>query len=104
MSNKIAMISQPMKGLSDEEIEKVKAKATEILNKMGYEVINTFFKNDFDDHDFTKGTPGVYFLAKSIEKMTVCDLVYFCKGWKDARGCRIEHEVAKEYGIPIIEE
>ena len=30
--------------------------------------------------------------------MSECDTVYFCKGWENARGCKIEHEVAKSYG------
>ena len=44
----------------------------------------------------------VRFLAKSLEKMSLCDAVYFCKGWEQARGCRIEHEVAVAYGLNVI--
>lgn len=29
---------------------------------------------------------------------------YFCRGWEQARGCRIEHEAAKSYGLEIIYE
>lgn len=29
---------------------------------------------------------------------------YFCKGWENTRGCRIEHEAAKAYGLEIIYE
>lgn len=104
MTRKLAMISQPMNGLTDEEIGKVKTNAEELLTKMGYEVIDTFFKNDLDDPDFARGHAGVYFLGKSLEKMAICDLVFFCKGWENARGCRIEHDVAMEYNIDIIEE
>lgn len=46
----------------------------------------------------------VRFLAKSLEKMSLCDAVYFCKGWEQARGCRIEHEVAVAYGLDVIYE
>lgn len=31
------------------------------------------------------------------------DAVYFAKDWQLARGCRIEREVAKAYGIKILE-
>ena len=31
--------------------------------------------------------------------MSKCNAVYFCKGWENARGCRIEHETAKAYGF-----
>ena len=40
---KKAMICQPMNGLADEEIEKIKLEATKELSAMGYEVVNTFF-------------------------------------------------------------
>ena len=44
------------------------------------------------------------FLAKSLECMSACHAVYFCRGWENARGCRIEHEAAKAYGLTIIYE
>ena len=31
------------------------------------------------------------------------DALYMCDGWREARGCRIEYQVAKEYGIKILE-
>jgi hypothetical protein len=95
-----AMIVQPMNGLADEEILEVKAKATERLNQLGFDVVNTFF-----EHGITAlGVKNrlLYLLAKSLEKMSLCDAVYFCKGWENARGCKIEHEVAEAYGIEII--
>ena len=44
------------------------------------------------------------FLAKSLENMSQCHAAYFCKGWRNARGCRIEHEVALAYGLTVIYE
>jgi hypothetical protein len=44
------------------------------------------------------------FLAKSIENMSLCHKAYFAKGWENARGCKIEHEVALQYGLEIIYE
>jgi hypothetical protein len=43
-------------------------------------------------------------LAKSLEKMAHCNTVYFAKGWENARGCKIEHEVALQYGLNIFYE
>lgn len=40
-----AMISQPMNGLTDEQILAVKAKAVKSLEEKGYEVVNTFFED-----------------------------------------------------------
>jgi hypothetical protein len=46
----------------------------------------------------------IYYLAKALEKMSHCHIVYFAKGWENARGCKIEHEVALQYGLSIIYE
>ena len=40
----------------------------------------------------------------SIAIMAKCNAVYFCRGWETARGCKIEHEIAKNYGLSIIYE
>lgn len=97
------MISQPMKDFSSEKIIKIREKAIRTLETFGYDVIDIFFTDDGFITDDTKHTPVAY-LAKSIEAMSKCDAVYFCKGWEEARGCKIEHEVAKNYGLAIIYE
>ena len=104
MSKKV-MISQPMAGKTDLEIAKVRKKATQYLEDKGFEVVNTFFKEGFDRMiDVQSFDKSIYFLAKSIEKMSECQAVYFCRGWENTRGCQIEHEVAKKYGLEIIYE
>ena len=40
----------------------------------------------------------MHYLAKSIEFIANVDGVVFMPGWENARGCRIEHQVAEEYG------
>lgn len=97
------MISQPMKDLSSEEIIKIREKAIHLLGMLGYDVIDNFFTDDGFITDDTKHTPVAY-LAKSIEVMSKCDAVYFVKGWETARGCKIEHEIAKAYRLAIIYE
>ena len=103
---KKAMISQPMNGLTDEEIEKTRDKAIRHLDRLGYKVVSTLFKdgwyNNSDMKDRGVMNIPVYYLARSLESMSFCDAVYFCDGWEDARGCRIEHDVAEEYGLDII--
>lgn len=102
---KKAMISQPMNGLTDEEIEKTRNKAIKHLERLGYKVVNTMFKDDwYSESAKDRGVMSipVYYLARSLEGMSFCDVVYFCDGWEDARGCRIEHETAEAYGLDII--
>ena len=44
------------------------------------------------------------YLAKSLENMSLCHASYFCKGWENARGCRIEHDAAVAYGLEVLYE
>jgi hypothetical protein len=101
MKKLLAMISQPMKGISDIDLVVTKQKASEYLRSLGYSVANTYFMGF--DISRVKNAP-LYYLAKSLEVMSSCDVVYFCKGWENARGCQIEYQCAVEYGIKIIKE
>lgn len=95
-----AMISQPMAGLTEQEIEATRALATDWLKKDGFEVIDTYFTDNdpiFETEE-QKRNP-VFLLAKSIEAMSKVDSVYFCKGWEKSRGCQVEHLVAEKYGL-----
>ena len=48
MSNKKVMISQPMAGKTPEEIVAARDKAVKYLEGLGYEVVDTYFPNDFN--------------------------------------------------------
>lgn len=100
-----AMISQPMQGLTDEKIERVRSEAKSKLESLGYEVIDTKFRFS-EDYLKKKGVKHLplHYLSVSIMEMATCDVVYFCKGWNKTRGCVIEHECAEKYGLDIIEE
>lgn len=103
-----AMLSQPMAGKTDEEIEATRNRAIADLKSRGFEIVNTLFTDEWYNSDRMKERGVVQiplcFLAKSLENMSLCHAAYFCKGWEEARGCRIEHEVAKAYGLEIIYE
>lgn len=100
--SKKAMISQPMRGKTREQIEAERAEAIKMLEAEGYEVAETIFNFDED----AMAAAGVvntplYYLSKSIEAMSTCDAVYFCRGWSDARGCWIEYKAARWYGLTL---
>lgn len=103
-----AMLSQPMAGKTDEEIIATREKAIKVLESKGYELVNTLFTDEWYNKESMEKRGVVQiplcFLAKSLDHMSLCHAVYFCKGWENARGCRIEHEAAKAYGIEIIYE
>ena len=103
-----AMLSQPMAGKSEEEIVATRERAIKVLESKGYEIVNTLFTNEWYSQENMKKRGVVQiplcFLAKSLENMSLCHAAYFCKGWEKARGCRIEHEAAKEYGLTVLYE
>lgn len=102
---KTAMISQPMRGKTDEEIYEVRNRIAAKLQEFGCEVFDTVFHftDEQMDGDGVKNKE-IYYIANSILAMSRCDCVYFAKGWENARGCRIEHFIAATYGMDIIYE
>lgn len=89
-------ISQPMRGKTNEEILAVRERAIESAERnLGekVEVIDSFFK------DAPVDANPLWYLAKSLELLSTADVVYFAKGWEEARGCRIENACAIEYGL-----
>lgn len=105
---KKAMLSQPMAGKTNEEIVATREKAINALEEKGYEIVNTLFTYEWYSKDAMTERGVVQiplcFLAKSLENMSLCHAAYFCKGWENARGCRIEHEAAVAYGLEILYE
>lgn len=103
-----AMLSQPMAGKTEQEIVETRNHAIAALEGMGYEIVNTLFTDEWYSSESMKARGVVNvplcFLAKSLENMSLCNAAYFCKGWENARGCKIEHEAAKAYGMTIIYE
>lgn len=103
-----AMISHPMAGLTDEQIVAARDKALAALASKDYEVVNTLFTDEWYNKENMEARGVVQiplcFLAKSLENMSLCHAAYFAKGWESARGCKIEHDAAKAYGLTIIYE
>ena len=86
-------ISQPMKGLSEEEIRHNREKAIKKIKSLygdDVEIIDSYIDDE--------GTP-LWCLGKSIELLSTADVAYFLKGWNTARGCRIEYMCADNYRI-----
>lgn len=107
-------ISLPMKGLSDKEIEEKLAGAKKyILNNFAstenldkYSICDIYFIDSWNRTGYcADGLSPIHrpiaFLGESISKLSGADLAFFCEGWETARGCKIEHEICLQYGIPI---
>lgn len=105
---KKAMLSQPMAGKTDEEIVATRNRAIKTLEEQGYSMVNTLFTDEWysSKNMLKRGVVQIplCFLAKSLKNMSLCHAVYFCKGWENARGCKIEHAAAEAYGLTILYE
>ena len=95
------MISQPMNNRNEEDILEERKQIIEKFKNMHIEVIDTFYTEDISEEC---NNDGVYLLGKSIKDMSKADALFMCEGWKHSRGCRIERQVAQEYGIKILYE
>ena len=98
-------ISQPMRGKSDEEIEREREDLIAIAKAVyagrgEVEVIDSFFKGGLDVPAGTKAP--LYHLSKSLELLATADVAIFAEDWREARGCRIERECADGYGVARI--
>lgn len=94
------MISQPMKGKTNEQIRKEREMLVHKLELKEYEVVDTIV-NEEPPKNIDE---AIYYLSKSIEFIGKVDAVCFMKGWEKARGCKIEHEVAVEYNKQVFYE
>ena len=93
------MISQPMAGKTIEQIYDERDKGIRVLTERGYMVIDSVFTESTPE---LTGNVHLWYLARSLDVMAECDGVLFMPGWEEARGCRIEHEVADAYGLIIL--
>ena len=87
------MISQPMRGKTEEQIRIERENLVKELESQGHEVVDTIFAEEPPKDCDT----ALYYLSKSIEAIGKVDGVVFMQGWEEARGCRIEYQVAKDY-------
>ena len=90
------MISQPMKGKTNEQIKEERKGIIEKLKEEGLEILDTVFDEVPENEDV-----AIYLLSQSIRFIGKADIVVFMKGWEKARGCKIEHQVAVDYGKEV---
>jgi hypothetical protein len=87
-----------MHGKTNEQIRSERKSLVQELEEEGYGIIDSIIA-DTPEKAFNE---PVFYLSQSIYLLSLSDLVYFMDGWENARGCKIEHTIVKEYGIPIL--
>lgn len=89
------MISQPMRGKTNEQIRQEREEVIKLLEQEGHQIVDTIID------DFIEGEGNNYAircLSKSIEFLADVDALVLMPGWENARGCMIENRIALEYG------
>lgn len=107
-------ISQPMTKPDKEDVLKLREKTKEcIINNR--ELVASLLNIDADDKSIDikfvstyeriapDNAPKLYYLGEAIKDLGETDVVVFCSGWEDARGCIIERAIAATFKIPYIE-
>ena len=97
---KKVFISIPMANKSNEEIKDEIRVRTTALECLGFEVADSFIEDKIE----TTKHIGLQYLGYSLITLSDCDIAYFCKGWNNARGCKIEYDAALSYGLEIVTE
>lgn len=93
-------ISQKMNGLTEEEVYRTRKNAQEYL-------VGKYGKVDIIESYIHQNVPNdagrLWYLGESIKMMEKADGVYFCPGWEEAKGCQIEYEICRIYGLRILD-
>lgn len=89
-------ISGPMSGRQDRNFEAFHKAAAE-LKDSGHTVINPA-----DFFDTSRHAPRSVYMKYAIKNIITADIVGTLPEWKESRGSRLEVEVARECGIPVV--
>ena len=90
-------LSLGMRGRDEKDVLHDIEEATFYIKRMhpDCEVVNTYRQEEAPED-----AGPTYYLGRSIQILGSCDQVWFLNDWENYRGCRVEHEVCKIYGIP----
>ena len=92
-------ISQPMSGLTEEEVMVVKQTALDFLSGVYGEITTV---DNYNHIDVPENAGSIWHLGTSIRQMEECDAIYFVDGWETARGCCIEYFICKYYNLRVL--
>lgn len=92
-------LSHKMNGLTESEVMEIRNKALAYLQK-NYEDVELI--DNYHHENVPEGAGRLWHLGTSIRMMEEADAIYFCEGWKEAKGCWIEFHICVKYGLRII--
>lgn len=99
-------VSQPMQGLSEEQIEAVYQEAArDIRSRMKPDVpVEILSTRKYElPYELRKGrNERLCYWSHALQVLSMADAIYLCPGWQKAAGCTVEVNAARLCGIPVI--
>lgn len=99
-------VSQPMHGMTEEQIERVFQQATEDIRARFTPDTQIEFLSTRKyqlPYELKKGrNERMCFWSHALQVLSMADAIYLCPGWQNAAGCTVEANVARLCGLPTI--
>ena len=99
MSKIKIMLSSPMAGKTKEEIDNDRDEMAILLFDHYGDDNCEIIASVVEDHE--QKSPLECF-SESIFFMSMADILAMGYGWENARGCKLEHEIAKAYHVEVV--
>ena len=84
-------ISLPITGHDIEEVEARCIFAKSVLKRKGHTPVSPLDVSDNPDASYAEH------MGRDISALLECDAVVFLEGWRESKGCRLEHAAAEIY-------
>lgn len=99
-------VSQPMHGLSEDQIESAYQDAARDIRSrikpgMPVEILST--RKYELPYELRKGrNERMCYWSHALQVLSMADAIYLCPGWQHAAGCTVEANAARLCGLPVI--
>jgi len=90
-------VAGPMSGYPEHNFPAFHA-AADKLRKLGHEVVNPAELNLGLQDDWKAC------MKEDIRQLMECDAVYMLRGWPASKGALLEHRIAQDFGMTILQE
>lgn len=87
-------ISQPVQGLSEEEIKRERKEIVRaIAEEYGKDtkILGNYYLID-----------DLNLLVSELKDLANATAAFFARGWQESKRCKIEHDIAEAYGLEIV--
>lgn len=89
-------ISLPISGRDESEAREEAARMEAAINCIGCEAVNPF--------KLYAGNNPTYadYICADLRALMDCEAVYFAPGWRESKGCKLEHSAAVIFGKGVL--